>query len=211
MSLAMHSELVFRVVFFTLFICLFSIRGYYAVRVRRAGGNPFLGGRKALEREGRWSMVLRPVLFFSMIAVLILYGINPEWMGWFSVPFPTWLRWTGAGLGVVSLTLLTWVQHTLGRYWSAGLQLRGEHVLVTKGPYRWVRHPMYSAIFAFFVGGCLVSANWLLLALAVAGATALYARISKEEAMMLERFGEEYRAYMRRTGRLLPRLTRGAD
>jgi protein-S-isoprenylcysteine O-methyltransferase Ste14 len=205
------NEVVFRLTFFALFIGLFAIRGYYAVRVRQAGETPFVVEREAVEREGRWSMVLRSILFLSMIGALILYGINPEWMRWFSAPLPTWLRWVGAGLGFLSLALLTWVQHTLGRYWSSGLQLRREHVLVTGGPYRWVRHPMYSAIFAFFVGGCLLSANWLLVLLAVAATIALYGRIKKEEAMMLERFGDEYRAYMQRTGRLLPRLTRGAD
>lgn len=207
----MDSELAFRAIFFTLLICLFSIRSYYALRVRQTGEKALLAQREDLEREGKWSMVLRPLLFFLMIAALILYAINPYWMGRFSIPLPTWLRSVGVGLGFLSLILLTWVQHTLGRYWSSSLQLRGEHVLVTRGPYRWIRHPMYSAIFAFFVAGCLVSANWLFVLLAVAATITLYARISKEEAMMLERFGEEYRTYMQRTGRLLPRLTRGAD
>lgn len=207
----MDRESLFRAIFFTLFICLFSIRGYYAVRASQAGGNPFVRGSQTLEREGRLSVVVRPVLFFLMIAALVLYGIDPGWMRWFAVPLPTWLRWMGAGLGFLSLGLLTWVQHTLGRYWSSGLQLRQEHVLVTGGPYRWVRHPMYSAIFAFFVGGCVIAANWLLVLLAVAATIVLYRRIDKEEAMMLERFGDKYRTYTRRTGRLLPRATRDAD
>jgi len=70
---------------------------------------------------------------------------------------------------------------------------------------------MYSAIFAFLVAGSLVSANWLSVLLSVGATIALYARISKEEAMMLERFGDEYRAYTQHTGRLLPRLTRESD
>jgi protein-S-isoprenylcysteine O-methyltransferase Ste14 len=72
-----------------------------------------------------------------------------------------------------------------------------DHTLVTEGPYRWVRHPMYTALFATFVGLALISASWLILILVVAAILVLYARIGKEEAMMIEQ-------YMQRTGRLLP-------
>jgi len=94
-----------------------------------------------------WSLVVRGVLALVMIGILTLHLINPGWMAWFGVRFPPLLRWIGAGLGVLSLVLLIWVQSALGRYWSTGLQLREEHTLVTGGPYRWGRHPMYSAIF----------------------------------------------------------------
>jgi len=61
---------------------------------------------------------------------------------------------------------------------------------------------------SFFVGLGLLSASWLIVPLLVASILLLYARIGKEEAMMIERFGNEHRAYMQRTGRFLPRLAR---
>jgi len=64
---------------------------------------------------------------------------------------------------------------------------------------------MYTALFSFFVGQALVSASWLIVVLIVASILVLYTRIGKEETMMIEQFGDEYRAYMRRTGRFLPR------
>jgi protein-S-isoprenylcysteine O-methyltransferase Ste14 len=63
---------------------------------------------------------------------------------------------------------------------------------------------MYTALFSFFVGLALISASWLIVVLVVAAILVLYARIGKEETMMIEQFGAEYRAYMRRTGRFLP-------
>ncbi|MFQ6085803.1 MAG: isoprenylcysteine carboxylmethyltransferase family protein [Candidatus Bathyarchaeia archaeon] len=108
----------------------------------------------------------------------------------------------------VCLPLFLWVHHTLGKYFSPELELKEQHKLVSRGPYRWVRHPMYSVSFTLFIALSIVSANWLLSLLTVITIISVYARIGKEEAMMVERFGDEYRDYMTRTGRLLPRLFR---
>ena len=153
-------------------------------------------------------MLLRSIGFLLFITLLVLYATYPQWMTRFRLPFPIWLRYIGAGLGLASLALLLWVQDTLGRQWSTGLVLREEHTLVTSGPYRWVRHPMYTALFAFMIALGLVSANWLVVLAPAVAISLLLARIPKEESMMTEQFGDEYRAYMERTGRLLPRLFR---
>jgi protein-S-isoprenylcysteine O-methyltransferase Ste14 len=151
------------------------------------------------------------ILFFYMLAVVILYAINPAWLSSFVAPFPTWSRWIGVGLGVVSLPWLIWVHQTLGKQWSTNLQLREKHTLITGGPYRWIRHPMYSALFSFFVGLTFVSASWLVVLLVMVSVFVLYARTGKEDSLMIEQFGDEYRAYMQCTGRFLPRFTRRPD
>jgi protein-S-isoprenylcysteine O-methyltransferase Ste14 len=201
-----QSNTTFRIIFFTLFFAVLVIRGYYGWKQRRAGQSSGAVTQEAVEREGMWSIAFRFILFLYMLAVAIVFAINPPWLNLFAAPFPAWSRWTGAGLGVLSLPLLIWVHHTLGRYWSTNLRLRQNHALITEGPYRWVRHPMYTTLFGFFVGLALISASWLIVILVVAAILVLYARIGKEETMMSEQFGDEYRAYMQRTGRLLPRL-----
>ena len=206
----MNSETIFRIIFFTLFVCIIFIRIYYHRKVRQSGESSISIEKEAIEREGRLSVILRPVLGFFMIAVFILYAINSKWMRWFAVPFPIWLRWIGVGLGIVSLPLLIWAQQTLGKHWSTNLQLREQHTLVTSGPYRWVRHPMYTALFTFFIASSLISANWLFILLTMVAIIGLYTRIGKEEIMMIEQFGDEYRDYMKRTGRILPRLIRSS-
>jgi len=201
--------MAFRIIFFTLFFSVLVIRGYYGWKQRRAGQSSGAVTKEAVEREGMWSIVFRFILFLYMLAVAIVFAINPPWLNLFAAPFPIWSRWIGVGLSVLSLPLLIWVHHTLGRHWSTNLQLKQNHTLITAGPYRWVRHPMYTALFAAFVGLALVSASWLIVILVVAAILVLYARIGKEETMMVEQFGAEYRAYMQRTGRLLPRLQGG--
>ncbi len=81
------------------------------------------------------------------------------------------------------------------------------YALVTNGPYRFIRHPMYAAIFLIGIGISLHSANWIVALAYLLPVTGMYLfRISDEEEMMIEQFGDEYREYMRRTGRLVPKL-----
>ena len=81
--------------------------------------------------------------------------------------------------------------------------------MVASGPYRWVRHPIYAAFLLILGSLLLISANWCIGGLWI-GMTGLdiASRIRTEEAMMVSRFGAPYRAYLRRTGRLTPRLFR---
>jgi protein-S-isoprenylcysteine O-methyltransferase Ste14 len=176
----MESERIFRAIFFVLFIAVMAVRAYYGWKIRRTGGSSWSVKGKAVEREGRWSILLWLVLFFYMLAAVVLYAINPAWLGSFVIPLPAWSRWLGAGLGVAGLLLLIWVQHTLGRHWSTNLQLRTEHTLVANGPYRWARHPMYTALFGLFVGLALVSASWLVVLLVLVAILVLYARLAKK-------------------------------
>ena len=95
----------------------------------------------------------------------------------------------------------------LGTNWSITLEVREQHRLVTQGVYRRVRHPMYAALLLYSVGQALVLPNW------VAGPSYLIAfailfafRVRSEEGMMLERFGDEYAAYMTHTKRVVPGL-----
>lgn len=85
---------------------------------------------------------------------------------------------------------------------------RREQALVTHGPYRWVRHPLYDVVFVWKFSKALLTANWLIGLLGLAALTMLVARTRVEEAKLAERFGEEYRAYAGRTGKFFPSLKR---
>jgi protein-S-isoprenylcysteine O-methyltransferase Ste14 len=87
------------------------------------------------------------------------------------------------------------------------LEIRQGHVLVTGGVYRFVRHPMYASIWLFAIAQGLLLGNWLAGWSGVVTFAPLYIiRTPREERMMRDFFGDEYGVYMRRTGRLLPRL-----
>jgi len=142
----------------------------------------------------------------GFIAVLA-YAINPTWLSWASLPFPGWLRWTGVGIALLGFALLQWAQNTLGKNWSDTPRMIKEQALITSGPYQFIRHPIYTA-FLLILGSILfLSANWLI-GSAWLGMTILElaSRIRFEEGIMLEYFGDQYREYMKTTGKLLPKL-----
>jgi protein-S-isoprenylcysteine O-methyltransferase Ste14 len=200
----MSTESIFHTAFWVLFGGLMVMQVYFAARVRQTGER-VKADREAIEREGWWYAVVRAIGSLSLIAFLVLYAINPPWLEVLLVPFPDWLRWIGVALGAVSFVLYAWSQAALGEAWSPHLQMRDEHRLVTTGPYARIRHPIYLALMGFLTGIALATANWFFLALLVVSIVVLALRIPKEEQMMIGDFGEEYKAYMQRTGRLFPR------
>ena len=200
----MTSESAYHIAFWVLFGGVFVMRMSFALRVRRAGER-VMPDREAVAREGRGMFAVRVVMFFLLLGWLALYAVNPTWLGVLSVPFPDWLRWAGFALGLASLGFWSWTQVALGKEWSPQLQLREEHHLVTTGPYARIRHPLYTAMMGYGIGLALVTANWVFIILAVAVIAGLFARVPKEEQMMIKEFGEDYRAYMQRTGRFLPK------
>ena len=113
------------------------------------------------------------------------------------------------GAGVLCFVGGLWWFHRshsdLGTYWSVTLELRENHRLITQGVYRYVRHPMYAALFLYSIGQALVVPNWVVgPSYFVAFGILFTLRIGAEERMMLETFGVEYAAYMARTKLLVP-------
>jgi protein-S-isoprenylcysteine O-methyltransferase Ste14 len=206
----MNSELTFRVLFLVLFIMWHAIRVYYALKGRTPGQKRSSRERwqEAVQHEGKAFTILWSIHNTYWFVAIVLYLISPAWMVWARLPIPDWVRWVGVGLAVTSLPFLLWAHHTLGKQWSKLLELKRKHKLVTSGPYSWVRHPIYTHWLTINAALIMVSANLLLLIFYPFSIILIYARIGNEERMLLKQFGEEYRAYMKRTGRLLPRFHR---
>ncbi len=200
------TETTFRIAFLVLFLALLMMRVYFMVQVRRSGGR-ITPDKDAIQREGgRGVFVFRVIMFFALIAFLVMYFLGAKWIDAFRFPLPGWLRWAGFVLGLVSVMFWTWTQVTLDRQWSAQLQLTKGHQLVTTGPYARIRHPLYSAMFGWGISLALLTANWIFVAIGMLMVVGLMWRVPKEEQMMLEAFGDEYKVYMGHTGRFLPRL-----
>ena len=126
-------------------------------------------------------------------------------MAWSSVPLPSWLRWTGVGLGAVAGGFLIWTVHVLGKNLTDTVVTRSKHTLVTSGPYRWVRHPFYDAVAFCILANSLATANWFIFFTGMLAFLLIVIRTRKEEENLLARFGDTYRAYVQRTGRFLPK------
>ena len=140
---------------------------------------------------------------------MLAYLIAPRWMAWASVPLPSAARWIGVGFGVVAGGLLIWTFRSLGRNITDTVVTRRDATLVTHGPYRWVRHPFYLAFALAVIGNSLVTANGYLAVTGMGAFLVIVARTSIEERNLVERFGDDYKRYMRTTGRYLPRLRHG--
>jgi protein-S-isoprenylcysteine O-methyltransferase Ste14 len=198
----METETIFRVIAPLLLIAFAAHRGYY-VKYHSKPEDATLKQRA----EGTTSQMAGMLGMLGFIAIIV-FIIQPEWLAFAHLFLPLWLRWAGLGLAIFGFGLLQWSQLTLGKSWSDTPRMMQGQNLITSGPYRFIRHPIYTA-FLLILGSLLfISSNWLV-GLCWIGMTILEAssRIRFEESLMLEFFGDEYRHYMKRTGRLLPRLT----
>jgi protein-S-isoprenylcysteine O-methyltransferase Ste14 len=202
----MSDDAVFLVLFVALVFIGTSIRGYYTRKIQKTQERLSIKERVAeiVRSEGKASAVLLIVQGVYLIALLPPYVLFPSTFLLFQIPLPSWFQWAGVALGFLSLPFLVWVHYVLNKEWSVTLKLQTDHKLVTTGPYRRIRHPMYTVHLAYFLSWVLVSANFLFLIYYVLAILLIMLRIPKEEQMMMEKFGEEYRVYMKRTGRLLP-------
>ena len=180
--------------------CL-SISAYYRRRARLQGETIPRRRETPLLRAGR-ALVALP-----LFVAILTYLVNPHWMAWTELPLPTWTRWVGVALGFLTVPAAYWVFTSLGRNVSETVLTKSHHELVTGGPYRWIRHPLYTTGIALVLAIGLMAASWFILmfGLITLAAIRLFV-IPLEERELLAKFGQEYRHYMQRTGRLLPRV-----
>jgi protein-S-isoprenylcysteine O-methyltransferase Ste14 len=148
-------------------------------------------------------LTLRPIGLFG-IGALFVYLLSPRTLAWGDVSLPDWLRWSGIAAFGAGAVLLAWTLRTLGPNLTDTVVTRANHALVTSGPYRWVRHPFYGAIALLMIGAGVAAANAVVLVPFTLVYTLLVIRTNAEEARLIARFGDDYRHYMRRTGRFLP-------
>ena len=118
------------------------------------------------------------------------------------------VRWVGVATGAVCSILMYWTLSSLGKNLTDTVVTRKEATLVTDGPYRWVRHPFYVTAALLMASVTVLTANWLIGLSNLLVLSLLAVRTPKEEQMLIERFGQQYRDYMARTGRFIPRMSR---
>lgn len=136
----------------------------------------------------------------------LVYIIHPDWMVWSKIGLPDVVRYAGIAMGIVCVVLIYWLFSSIGNNISPTSSTRKQHQLITHGPYRWIRHPLYTIGATTFVSFALIADNWFILLLGVLVFVIMAIRTPREEANLIEKFGEEYREYMKRAGRFLPRL-----
>lgn len=195
----MH-DIAFQVAYVAGLVAGSGIRLWYGRKYRQE--------RKAIIRtEGLVVGLLASLWGVSILLPFVF--IFTHWLGFADYHLPTWAGWAGVVLFALAVCLL-WRSHAdLGRGWSITTEVRERQALVTDGVFRHVRHPMYAAHLLWGIAQALLIQNWIAGLASLVVMLPLYAlRVPREERMMLEEFGEEYRLYMRRTGRVIPRLVK---
>ena len=195
----MNTETVFRIITILLLVCTLGIGGYFRRKADHEGG-----AMRSTEGE-RLVYLLRGL---GLIAILPLFGylINPDWVVWARFTAPDWLRWLAVLPAVSAVPFLAWVFITIGNNISPTQATRQNHKLITAGPYRYIRHPLYTGATVFFLALTVITTLWWLSVTALLPLTILLFRTSIEETRLIETFGDDYRNYMKRTGRFLPKL-----
>lgn len=178
--------------------------GWYVIRIpheRRARKTPV---RRSDRGPREW--LLLGVSFAGLGLLPFLY-VATGFPKVADYPFRPVQAWFGAAAAVAALVMFRLTHKALGRNWSVSLDVRETHKLVTHGVYARVRHPMYTAFWLWAAAQALLLPNWVAGLAGLVGFGTLYVfRIGREERLMLDAFGDEYRAYMGRTARLVPWL-----
>ena len=192
---------MFRWLILAVLLSALTVSGYHRARAR-------LGGETvARRREGSLFLALRGLMALALFGGILAHAVRPDWMTWASFDVPQTLRWVGLVLGVLTVPAVHWVLSALGRNVTETVLTKQHHELVTGGPYRWVRHPLYTTGLTLLFALGLMAGSWfVLLGTVIAFALLRLLVIPREEQALLAKFGERYQAYMLRTGRLVPRV-----
>ena len=172
------------------------------------------GAKKAAVKESGRSLREKILMAISLtglglipLAYVITNLVKPRlhFLAFADYTFQPLLAWLGTLVFAFSLWLFRRTHKDLGRNWSVSLDIRETHKLITQGVYAKVRHPMYSAFWLWALAQAFLLPNWIAGPAGLVGFGILFfMRVGREEQMMIETFGDEYRTYMQRTARVVP-------
>ena len=160
--------------------------------------------KKSLTKQGPGWIIWRAVV--ALVVILFVRFDKSGALSLFRFSFQSLFSFVipGSVLTVLGLFGAIWARINLGRNWSGYVTYKEGQTLVTTGPYRYVRHPIYTSMILMFIGTILYYGSpFVSIFFAILAITFLL-RIGKEEEIMIQLFGERYKEYMKRTKRLIP-------
>ncbi|MGB2962933.1 MAG: isoprenylcysteine carboxylmethyltransferase family protein [Anaerolineales bacterium] len=197
----MTPEIIYRLQIILAFITMFGIRIYFQSKV--------LPEKRGINiQENTLSLIAGGIAALTTLVFGAEYIFFPGTFRFsYFLLYPDWIRWLGTLVLAAGITLLGLAHFHLGKSFHSLVVSKDEHLLVTSGPYRWIRHPIYTAYLMNYIGGGLVAANLVLTFVPVIFfGFMIINRIPREEQIMRELFGQDYLDLEKRTGRLLPKL-----
>jgi len=189
--------LLINIIYLVLYVIAMIGRVPFAIKVKK------LKVILSIKKPREYSLILVGV----PMMVLPLIHIFSNWIEVFNVVVPLIVQILGGVLFAGAVFLHNWTHIELNTNWSPMLEIKKNQKLITTGPYKHIRHPMYAAFLLWAISQGFFLANWLVLVGGTLGFLILYfVRVKDEEQMMLKQFGKEYEKHMNSTGRLLPKF-----
>jgi protein-S-isoprenylcysteine O-methyltransferase Ste14 len=195
----MYPELPYRGLLAVVAILQTAISAYYVWKARAFS---------TIFRRREEGFVLSSALGVTYLvygASVLVYLLNPAWMAWSAIDAPSWLRWSGVAPLLLGAAFEIWGLKHLDANLAISINTRDGHNLVTTGPYRWVRHPLYTGGMVESLGVGLITSNGSVTFAAFMFWALIVWRTPREEERLVATFGERYREYQQQTGRYLPR------
>ncbi len=187
----------FKLIFVFLLIGINLIRFYYHYKSKT---------QEKLHHK-KFKEVSSVILFYIMFAIPSILYLTTNYLDFFNLDFYLFIRYFGIVLVIISALIFIWTHQTLGKNFSSILTIKKDHKLIIEGPYKYVRHPMYTSIFLMILGFFFLTSNILVGILPFLSFCYLYfSRVKNEEKMLTEIFKKDYIKYSSITGRLIPKL-----
>jgi protein-S-isoprenylcysteine O-methyltransferase Ste14 len=181
---------------------LLGVVTWYVIRYPYARRAKRIGIVHSRDRAGELALLLLASL--GLFVVPLIYVIT-GWPAFADYQFRSAQGWAGVVVFIGALWLFRRSHKDLGRQWSIALEIRERHCVVSTGVYSRIRHPMYAAFWLQAIAQALLLPNWIAGSAGfVAVALLFFIRVGREERLMLEQFGDDYRSYMARTDRIVP-------
>jgi protein-S-isoprenylcysteine O-methyltransferase Ste14 len=114
------------------------------------------------------------------------------------------VQWMAGILCIAGLAFCVWARAALGRNWSGTITLKEGHELIERGPYRFVRHPIYTGLLAMFLATAITFGHLGGIVAVMLAFASCWIKLCEEEKLMLQQFPDQYRSYQQRVKRIIP-------
>lgn len=162
------------------------------------------GTKKVAVDENSGLRVLRLAFIAALFVLLGTDWLRIGPLGWRFVPLDSAITWVGVLITGAGVALAIWARWRLGRNWSDKVVLKVDHELIRSGPYRYLRHPIYTGILVALAGTALVIGEWRGVVAVILMGTNYYIKATREEKILAANFGEAFAEHKKRTGFFLP-------
>ena len=159
---------------------------------------------KSTAEPASWRDQLSYRLPFAVTMVLLLTSPGIPALAVQVVPSTPAAQLLAASFCVIGLVFAIWARAALGGNWSSAVTFKQSHELITGGPYRFVRHPIYTGVLLMLLGSALMQARLGSIAGFAFGVAGIWLKLQREETLLLAHFRSDYTAYRTRTKALIP-------